>query len=670
MPNKFKLNPTSTEANSLFKGNWAIDTSPNNTGGGPSATTRLYNGADIPAGGWALYHEGSVFVTASEADFLGRIAELRGSYPNGINEALTWVNEQEDILVLDSVVNNIATDGLVLNLDAGVLPSFVDNKPTVNLVSNWNLDTGWAKGYQRDIVFNEIAPPEGIDAPTVGFNRGTSSAYWYSYGDYTPQVPGETYTVSIYVKTNDPSFSINFYTANNSETGRFWSSHIGVPNDGKWHRVVWPAFTNASNSQSDSLSFNMRMSGQYGEASENRTWLCAPHFQQGTQVTPFVAGTRSQNSTWYDLSGHNNTHSIIADPVFDSSVGAFNLNETQGLRLATMPTNSTTSTVAIWYKTTDTQELWVKGQTGSYYIGASYNNGNYYHENSGSPSYYIDTNSSINPTIGRNGRYHMFEAKNVNFSSWTQMNWFLYGSSWNMNGTIAKIMVYDRSITPEESKQNYYGAPIVTDSLIYAIDAGNLVSYENGSTTYNLAGSDTGTLVNAVGFNKGNGGSWTFDGVDDYIQTNLTGTYSQITYEFVGFFDDNTLNIKSRNESAFGDWNASRIHFGTRWSVGMHWNVNGVWNEIPTTNLKYGWNHYVLVWDHINNKKLVYLNGILSDSRATNGNITMGDFKIGVATNLNAYYRGNIPLFKTYNKALTEPEVLQNFNAQRTRFGL
>ena len=67
--------------------------------------------------------------------------------------------------------------------------------------------------------------------------------------------------------------------------------------------------------------------------------------------------------------------------------GTFTINETQGFGIATMPTNSTTSTVAIWYKTTDTKELWVKGQSGSYYIAASNNNGNYYHENSGSPSY-------------------------------------------------------------------------------------------------------------------------------------------------------------------------------------------------------------------------------------------------------------------------------------------
>jgi hypothetical protein len=165
-------------------------------------------------------------------------------------------------------------------------------------------------------------------------------------------------------------------------------------------------------------------------------------------------------------------------------------------------------------------------------------------------------------------------------------------------------------------------------------------------------------------------GTFIFDGIDDYIQTTLTGTYSQMTFEFWGYFDDNTLNTKSRNESAFGDWNSSRIHFGTRWSVGMHWNVNSSWTEIPSTNLKYGWNHYCLVWDNTSNQKLVYLNSILSSSNTTNGNITLGDFKIGVATNLNYYYRGKISNFKIYDKPLEFEQIFKNFNSMKNKFGL
>jgi hypothetical protein len=160
-------------------------------------------------------------------------------------------------------------------------------------------------------------------------------------------------------------------------------------------------------------------------------------------------------TTWYDLSGNGNNHNINGSPTFSN--GAFTINETQTFTRSSMPTINITCTVVVVYKTTDGTELWVRGNTGSYYIAASSGN-NYYHQNSGSPTYYVDTLQTTNPTTPiqyRNGNYHMFEAKNVNFSLWNQLNWWGYGSSWNMNGTVARIMIYDRSLTASESQQNF-----------------------------------------------------------------------------------------------------------------------------------------------------------------------------------------------------------------------
>ena len=216
---------------------------------------------------------------------------------------------------------------------------------------------------------------------------------------------------------------------------------------------------------------------------------------------------------------------------------------------------------------------------------------------------------------------------------------------------------------------------IITDGLVLCLDAANSKSYPGSGTTWtDLSGQgNNGTLVNGVGYNSGNLGSLSFDGVNDYISTPITGTFSQITFEFYGFFDDPNLNMLLRQESAFGDWTNLRVHFGTRWTgsnAGMHFNVNGIWQTTPPTNLRYGWNHYILVYDTVNNLKRVYLNGILSSSHGTNGNMVLGDFRIGVATNLNAYYRGNISNFRVYNRALTASEIQQNFNALRGRYGI
>ena len=191
------------------------------------------------------------------------------------------------------------------------------------------------------------------------------------------------------------------------------------------------------------------------------------------------------------------------------------------------------------------------------------------------------------------------------------------------------------------------------------------------NTWYDLSGnSNNGTLFNGVAYDAGIVDTMTFDGINDYVQSPLTGSFPQITFEFWGYFDDPSLSTTSRNESAFGDWISGRVHFGTRWSVGMHWNVNSVWEVTPPTNLVYGWNHYCLVWNNNTNQKLVYINNILSSSYGTNGNMTLGDFKIGVATNLNQYYRGKISNFKIYNRALSATEIQQNYDSEKNRFSL
>jgi hypothetical protein len=47
--------------------------------------------------------------------------------------------------------------------------------------------------------------------------------------------------------------------------------------------------------------------------------------------------------------------------------------------------------------------------------------------------------------------------------------------------------------------------------------------------------------------------------------------------------------------------------------------------------------------------------------------MVLGDFKLGVATNLGYYYRGNISSFRIYNRALSAAEVSQNYTIFKNR---
>lgn len=164
-------------------------------------------------------------------------------------------------------------------------------------------------------------------------------------------------------------------------------------------------------------------------------------------------------TSWFDVSGNNNTHTLSGSPTYSN--GAFSFSGTQGVVRATTMTGltSTLCTVVLWMYTSDTTTVWCRGNDNSYYLTAQNSGGAYYHGTCGTPINYVDTNLVTNPstpTNYNNGAYHMWEAKDVNFvtTPWTQFNWFNY-SSFELTGTVAAIMMYNRTITAAESAQNF-----------------------------------------------------------------------------------------------------------------------------------------------------------------------------------------------------------------------
>jgi hypothetical protein len=220
---------------------------------------------------------------------------------------------------------------------------------------------------------------------------------------------------------------------------------------------------------------------------------------------------------------------------------------------------------------------------------------------------------------------------------------------------------------------------IATDGLIMCLDVANKKSYDGSATTWgDILGNYDATFENmdASNFSADNLGSFAFDGTNEGMKIPLVGSFQEMTFDFWATFDDPDLSVptfstRTRNESIFGDWSSNRQHFGSRWSVGMHWNVNNVWSEVTSlSSLRYGWNHYSLIWNNNANQKLIYINSKLSYQEGTNGPIqsTANNFAIGYAPSLSAYYRGNISNFKIYDKALGAEQVSQNYQATVGRY--
>jgi hypothetical protein len=248
-------------------------------------------------------------------------------------------------------------------------------------------------------------------------------------------------------------------------------------------------------------------------------------------------------------------------------------------------------------------------------------------------------------------------------------------------GQISNIQAYNKALSQAEINQNYYQAPIVTDGLVTALDAGNLVSYQSGSTIlYSLTGSLSGSLTNGTGYSNRNGGSWVFDGIDDYILTQPNSGINSI-------YTNNQLTIQS--------W----INYQ---DSGSFRNVMGILRNSDPTFLSFGWrvppsnivffdsvisgsrftqnvmdlNSYIgkyinIATTYTNGSVLSYANGVLVASNVVTGQIadfTSNSFFLGNQAGY-GYFKGNIAPTYLYNRALTATEIAQNFNAQRNRFG-
>ena len=214
-----------------------------------------------------------------------------------------------------------------------------------------------------------------------------------------------------------------------------------------------------------------------------------------------------------------------------------------------------------------------------------------------------------------------------------------------------------------------YSPRIVTSGLQLYLDAANVKSYPGSGTVWtDLSGNrNNGTLTNGPTFNAANGGSLVFDGVDDYINC---GSFIQLTNNF-------TLSVWHKN--ANGGYIIDQGNIGEDPTNSLEWNGNGLSltannfssvsanGTINTSN----WNNIVCSFSSSTVK--FYINGALDSTKtaAFSSFTPSGILKIGRrAFSNSSIFSGNIANVSIYNKVLNDFEVLQNYNAMKSRFNL
>lgn len=224
----------------------------------------------------------------------------------------------------------------------------------------------------------------------------------------------------------------------------------------------------------------------------------------------------------------------------------------------------------------------------------------------------------------------------------------------------------------------YQNSPsVVTNGLVLCLDAGNTKSYAGTGTTWTdlSRNSNNGTLTNGPAFSVTNLGSIVFDGTDDYVDIANASSLNISTYITLEAWIYPTKNSGIQNvisKSSNGQ-NTGYIYPRTDagWSSATFYLHTGSWATLTASwpSLS-AWHHTAGVYDGA--KMYIYINGGLAASQVKTGTITTNtnSLILGQQPGFTEFYGGRISTGRVYNRALAAPEILQNYNATKSRFGL
>ena len=241
------------------------------------------------------------------------------------------------------------------------------------------------------------------------------------------------------------------------------------------------------------------------------------------------------------------------------------------------------------------------------------------------------------------------------------------------------------------------GPDMIENGLVLALDASDRNSYVSGSTTwYDLSGNNNHfTLYNGVGYSSNNGGYLTFDGTNDYARSvntiNFT-SYNGLVVELVAKLNNTSIAMVYEHtpdwNSNTGGWglamNDAADNNGQSNSHHMNWNGGSAVRNFNYANHQ-SWSFYTNIMMRVNDPtgRIFYVNSnqtTLYSSAAGTGSADTTSQNTWVFTDNYLYLgsRGGGSLFsnayinsiKIYGLKLSASEVLQNYNAQKSKFGL
>ena len=239
-----------------------------------------------------------------------------------------------------------------------------------------------------------------------------------------------------------------------------------------------------------------------------------------------------------------------------------------------------------------------------------------------------------------------------------------------------------------------YNTSMISDGLIFALDAANPRSYSGSGITVNgLVSGLGGTLINGVGFSSLNGGSFFFDGTNDQFSTvniDLSSTNKVTVSCWVKVLNYREVSGSSNIVFEFSsDYNSNIGSFVVAFAdgSGINSNLYPVILGIRSPGYNYAgysktlvndlsWHHWGCIFDTSlsGNENILYIDGVSRTTVITplqsDNNANFGNYKLFIGNRDSSIYaaNANISDLKVYNRVLTQQEILQNYNATKGRY--
>jgi hypothetical protein len=221
--------------------------------------------------------------------------------------------------------------------------------------------------------------------------------------------------------------------------------------------------------------------------------------------------------------------------------------------------------------------------------------------------------------------------------------------------------------------------PINTNGLVLHLDAANPASYSGTGTTWTDLSSfgNNGTLVDGPTYDNSNGGSIVFDGLNDYVSTNLLlNSIANVTLHGWVYIANTSLRGPFIRVGSGANGYSIGIGSGTFDQPGNEMIALFPYVRWGNTNTNYGtgWKFFTFTLSATSLPKF-YLNGTLIIGSFAGSNPATPNSGVYLAKNIGdlgggfRIFAGKIAQVSIYNRELSATEISEYFNATKSSYG-